>query len=58
MVIADPALGPVYVLKEDISNGFYRIVLRPTDAPNMGLGFISDGSGEELVEIRITISMG
>ena len=25
VVIADPPLGPVYLLKADVSDGFYRI---------------------------------
>ena len=37
VVIADPDLGPVYVIKIYISNGFYHIALRPEDAPNLGL---------------------
>ena len=27
VVIADPAFGPVYVLKSDVSNGFYIIAI-------------------------------
>ena len=46
VVIADPALGPVYVLNADVSNGFYRIGLKPTDAPKLGLVFLSDRCGE------------
>ena len=30
---ADPAHGPVYICKFDISDGFYRLHLRPSDAP-------------------------
>ena len=37
MVIAYPALGPVYVLKKDISDKFYFIRKRPLDMPKMGL---------------------
>ena len=57
VVIADPDLGPIYALKADISDGFYRISLRPADAPNICLFFLSDGQGEELVAIPITLSM-
>ena len=39
---ADPALGYVYPLKADVSNGFYRIGLRPEDAPKLGLIFPSN----------------
>ena len=41
IVYADPALGYVYLLKADVSDGFYRIGLRPTDAPKLGLVFPS-----------------
>ena len=57
MIIAEPALVPVYVLKENISDGVYRIGLIPTDTPKLGVVFPSDGSGEELVAIPITLSM-
>ena len=30
----------------------------PTDVPNLGLVFPSDGSGEELVAIPLTLPMG
>ena len=38
----DPSLVPVYILKEDVSNRFYRIRLRPTGAPNLGIVFTPD----------------
>ena len=31
----DQKLVPVYVLKADVSNGFYRIGLRPSNAPKL-----------------------
>ena len=45
VVIEDPALGPIYVLKEYVSNGFYHIKLRPADMPKLGLVFPLDGKG-------------
>ena len=41
IVYADPALGYVYLIKADVSDGFYRIGLRHTDAPKLGLIFPS-----------------
>ena len=41
IVYADPALGYVYLLKADVSDGFYRIGLRPEDAPKLVLIFSS-----------------
>ena len=43
IVIANPPLGPVHVLKANISDVFYHIVLRPTYAPKLGLVFPSEG---------------
>ena len=43
---ADPALGPVYLLKVDFSDGFYRIGLHQEDAPKLGPIF-PDGADEE-----------
>ena len=45
IVFADPALGYVYLLKADVSDGFYRIGLRPEDATKLGLIF-SNGADE------------
>ena len=36
VVIADPSLGTLHVLKADDINGFYRIILRPMDDPKLG----------------------
>ena len=46
IAIANPALGPVHVLKLEISDGFCYIGLRPMDAPNLGLFFPSKGEDE------------
>ena len=58
VVIDNPELGPVHILKADVSDGFYRIGLRPTDTPLLGLVFTSKGEGKELVAIPITLPMG
>ena len=39
VVIANPVLGPMHVLKEDVSDGLYHISLRPTNDPTTGLVF-------------------
>ena len=39
VIISDPELRPIHVLKEDVSDGFYCIGLRPTDAPKLGIVF-------------------
>ena len=58
IVYADPALGYVYLLKADVSDGFYRIGLRPTDAPKLGLIFPSGKEEEQMVAIPLTLPMG
>ena len=57
-VIEYPALGPVYVLKEYVSDGFYQIALRPADVPKLGLVFPFDGQAEDMSEIHSTLPMG
>ena len=41
VVIDDIALVLVHVLKADVSDGFYHIRLRPTDAPKLVIVFSS-----------------
>ena len=37
ILLADPAHGDIYLLKVDISDGFYRVNLVPTDIPKLGV---------------------
>ena len=57
IVYADPELGYVYLLKVDVSNGFYRIGLRPEDATKLGLIFLSGKEEEPMVAIPLTLPM-
>ena len=57
VVISDPELGPVCILKADISNSFYRTRLQLTDTHKLVFVPPSDVSGEELVEITLTLPM-
>ena len=57
IVYADPALGYVYLLKADVSDGFYRIWLRPEDAPKLGLIFPSGEEEEQMLAIPLTLPM-
>ena len=54
---ADPALGPVYLLKADVLDGFYRIGLRPEDAPKLDLIFPKCADKEPMVAIPLTLPM-
>ena len=41
ILIANPAFGPVHLIKLDISDGFYRIALNVNDIPKLGVAFPS-----------------
>jgi hypothetical protein len=43
---SDPRLGPVYLSKFDISDGFYRITIRSEDVPKLAIMFTTE-DGEE-----------
>ena len=58
LVYADPAIVYVYLLKSHISDGFYRIWLRPEDAPKLGLIFPFGVDEEPMVTIPLTLPMG
>ena len=58
IVYADTALGYFYLLKADVSDRFYRIGLRPTDAPKLGLIFPSGKEEEQMVATPLTLPMG
>ena len=58
IVYADPKLGPVHMIKANVSNRFYRIGLRPSDAAKLGLVFPSEAGEEDLVAILLTLPIG
>jgi hypothetical protein len=37
--LSDPRLGPVYLSKINISDGFYRIAIHPDDIPKLAIMF-------------------
>ena len=57
IVYADLALDYVYLLKSDVSDGFYCIGLRPEDAAKLGLIFPSGSEEEPMVAIPLTLPM-
>ena len=58
ILLADPKLGPVYLSKLDISDGFYRVNLAIDDIPKLGVVFpVKDGE-EPLVAFPLVLSMG
>ena len=57
IVFVDPALGPVYIFKADMSDGFYRIGIHPEDAPKLGLIFPSSANEEPMVATPLMVPM-
>ena len=58
ILLANPANGVVYMLKLDISDGFYRIDLAPADIPRLGLVFPSIPHQPPLVALPLVLPMG
>ena len=58
IVYTDPKLGPVHMIKSNVSDGFYRIGLRPSDAAKLGLVFPCEDGDKDLVAILLTLFMG
>jgi hypothetical protein len=55
---SDPCLGPINLSKIDISDGFYRIAIRPDDIPKLVIMFpIQDGE-EQLNGLSLVLTMG
>jgi hypothetical protein len=54
---ANPHLGPVYLSKIDIANGFYRVWVRASDVPKLGVMFPAQNGEEYLVGLPIALSM-
>ena len=57
VVITEPVLGPIYVLKADVSDRFNRIDLKPKDASKLGLISPSEIIIVDLVAIPLTLPM-
>ena len=58
ILLSDPKLGPIYMLKLDISDGFYRVNLAPGDIPKLGVVFPSRQGKEPLVALPLVLPMG
>jgi hypothetical protein len=58
ILLADPMLGPVQLLKVDISDGFYRINMNIDDIPKLGVAFPSEPGEEKLVAFPLVLAMG
>jgi hypothetical protein len=50
--------GPVYLLKVDIADGFYRVYVAPRDVPKLGVAFPHRDGEEPLVAFPLALPMG
>jgi hypothetical protein len=58
ILLANPAFGPVHLLKLDISDGFYRIALNVDDIPKLGVAFPTADNADPLVALPLVLPMG
>jgi hypothetical protein len=58
ILLADPRWGPIYMLKVDLSDGFYRVGLAPRDAPKLAMVFPTRRHQPKLVAIPLVLPMG
>ena len=58
ILLADPAHGPVQMMKVDLSDGFYRVNLNIDDIPKLGVAFPTKPGEEQLVAFPLVLPMG
>ena len=58
ILLADPALGPVHLIKLDISDGFYHIAVNIDDIPKLGIVFPIPPGAEPLIAFPLVLPMG
>jgi len=58
IVCCDPSLGPIYIIKLDIANGFYHIHLAPWNIPLLGVAYPMPASDQPLVMFLLALPMG
>ena len=58
ILMANPAMGPVHLMKIDISDGFYRIGVNVEDIPKLGVVFPTKPGQEPLVAFPLVLPMG
>jgi len=57
-VQSNPAYGPVYLIKLDLADGFYRIHLAPQNIPLLGVAFPMPVGAPQLVAFPLALPMG
>jgi len=58
IVCCNPSQGPVYIIKLDIADGFYRIHLMPWHIPLLGVAFPMPASDQPLIAFPLAPLMG
>jgi hypothetical protein len=53
-----PRLGPVFLSKIDISDGFYRIAIHSGDVSKLDVVFPTEPGEEELIGLPLVLPMG
>ena len=58
ILLADPKFGPVYMLKCDLADGYYRLNLVVRDIPKLALVFPTKPNEEPLIALPLVLPMG
>jgi len=58
ILLDDPKFGPVYMLKCDLADGYYRLELIIGDIPKLGLVFPTKPNEEPLIALPLVLPMG
>ena len=58
LILADPVLGPVQLLKIDISDGFYRVNLNIDDVLKLSVAFPTKPGEPNIVAFSSVLSTG
>jgi hypothetical protein len=55
---SDPHVGPVYLSKINIADGFYRIAIHPDDIPKLAIMFPTQDGEKQLISLPLVLPMG
>ena len=58
ILLADPRYGPVYLLKCDIADGYYRLGLTIGDIPRLAVAFPASLGEDPLIALPLVLHMG
>ena len=58
LILDNPALGPIQLLKLDISDGFYQVNLNIDNVPKLGVAFPTKPGKPKLVAFPLVLPMG